>query len=78
MSNKVSHNLLRLAGVEHRPGEDRGCALVFHLETESGQCVKLTHCQMMNFLRAAEDQSCIPSLPSDWWARVGGLHGCSV
>lgn len=68
--------LARLVGVTEYPGEQTQCSLVFHLETEAGQRLDLTHANIMQALRFAQDSGVMPALPEDWWARDGGRHGC--
>lgn len=77
MSETVHPDLCLLAGVEHCPGEDRRCSLVFHLESASGRKLHITYGDVMAILREAQDQNCIPPLPPGWWARIGDTHGCS-
>lgn len=68
--------IARLVGVTEHPGEQGQCSLVFHLETEDGARLDLTHANVMQSLRFAQESRAIPRLPEDWWARDGGTNAC--
>lgn len=68
--------IARLIGVTEHPGEQTQCSLVFHLETDGGERLDLTHANVMQALRFAQECGAIPKLPEDWWARDGGTNGC--
>ena len=57
---ETSLPLARLVGVTEYPGER----------------LDLTHANIMQALRFAQESGVIPPLPEDWWARDGGTHGC--
>lgn len=66
----------RLVGVIENGGEHGACSLVFVLETEKGQTMNLTYGLLMEALRFAQNESIIPALSADWWARTGARDGC--
>ena len=68
--------IARLVGVTEHTGAQRQCSLVFHLETEGGARLELTHANIMQALRFAQESGAMPELPEDWWARDGGTNGC--
>ncbi|MGB1179821.1 MAG: hypothetical protein ACPG4J_11265 [Lentibacter algarum] len=68
--------IARLVGVTEHAGVQSQCSLVFHLETEEGARLELTHANIMQALRFAQESGAMPALPEDWWARDGGTNGC--
>lgn len=67
--------IARLVGVTHYEGDHSECSLVFELETEGGERVKMTYGTLMMALRFAQEQEIMPPLSVDWWARSEHWNG---
>lgn len=78
MSQAKKLPIARLAGVIETPGEHAACSLVFELETEGGQSVRLTYDLLMQALRFAQEEAVMPPLSEHWWARAGRGDGCAI